>query len=86
MEVIQLLFLHQYSVHICSYSGPSGIFGSGRKQNTAEAISRGMIIFALSTDLIKPSLLFSYIVGSLLLNDPIFSRLFNTIKYSLRRN
>ena len=35
MELVKLLPVHQYSVDIFSYSGPSGILGSDRKQNTA---------------------------------------------------
>ena len=52
------------------YSGPSGILGSERKQNTAKAGASGhenCYTFHLfsSTDSIKPSLLFSNIVGYL---------------------
>ena len=35
MELVKLLPAHRYSVDIFSYSGPSGILGSGRMQNTA---------------------------------------------------
>ena len=34
VELVKLLPVHQYSVDIFSYSGPSGILGSDRKQNT----------------------------------------------------
>ena len=33
VELVNLLPVHQYSVDIFSCSGPSGILGSGRKQN-----------------------------------------------------
>ena len=51
MELVKLLPLHQYSVDIFSYSGPSGILGSDRKQNTAlplKLVLGGVIIVALS--------------------------------------
>ena len=35
VELVKLLPVQQYSVDIFSYSGPSGILGSDRKQNTA---------------------------------------------------
>ena len=35
VELVKLLPVHRYSVDIFSYSGPSGILGSDRKQNTA---------------------------------------------------
>ena len=35
MELVKLLTVHQYSVDIFSYSGPSAILGSGGKQITA---------------------------------------------------
>ena len=35
VELVKLLSLHRYSVDIFSYSGPSGILGSDRKENTA---------------------------------------------------
>ena len=34
VELVKLLPMHRYSVDIFSYSGPSGILGSDRKQNT----------------------------------------------------
>ena len=34
VELVKLLPVYQYSVDIFSYSGPSGILGSGGKQNT----------------------------------------------------
>ena len=37
---LKLLAIHQYSVEIFSYSGPSGILGSGRKQNTDKPLKR----------------------------------------------
>ena len=37
-----------YNVHIISYSGPSGILGSDRKQSTAKASASGVTIVALS--------------------------------------
>ena len=40
MVIISLLFVHRYSVDIFTYSGPSGILGSGGKQNTARARAR----------------------------------------------
>ena len=33
VELVKLLPVHQYSVDIFSYSGPSGILGSDVKQN-----------------------------------------------------
>ena len=83
--------MYQFSVHICSYSGPSGIFGTDRKQNTGEGGARGMRTVVLSissheqTKKKPKSVDFLYCRVSLLLKDP-FSRLFKTIKYSLRRN
>ena len=41
MELVKLLPIHRCSVDIFSYSGPSGILGSGGKQNTAQANARG---------------------------------------------
>ena len=35
MELVKLLPVHRYSVEMFSYSDPSGILGSGGKQNTA---------------------------------------------------
>ena len=35
VELVNLLSVHRYSVDIFSYSGPSGILGSDRKQNAA---------------------------------------------------
>ena len=35
VELVKLLPLYRYSVDFFSYSGPSGILGSGGKQNTA---------------------------------------------------
>ena len=35
MEFVNFLPMHRYSVDIFSYSGPSGILESGRKQNTS---------------------------------------------------
>ena len=35
--VLKLLSVHRYSVDVFSYSGPTGILGSDRKQNTTEA-------------------------------------------------
>ena len=35
VKLVKLLAVHRYSVDIFSYSGPSGIFGSDGKQNTA---------------------------------------------------
>ena len=34
VELVKLLPVHQYSLDIFSYSGPSGILGSDGKQNT----------------------------------------------------
>ena len=41
MELVKLLPVHQYSVDIFSYSGPSRILGSYRKQNTVYACAMG---------------------------------------------
>ena len=41
MELVKLLPVHQYSVDIFSYSGPSEILGSDGKQNIAKAGARG---------------------------------------------
>ena len=35
MVLVKFLHVHRYSVDFFSYSGPSGIFGSDGKQNTA---------------------------------------------------
>ena len=35
------LLMHRYSADILSYSGPSGILGSHRKQNAVEAGASG---------------------------------------------
>ena len=35
VDLVKLLPMHRYSVDILSCSGPSGILGSDRKQNTA---------------------------------------------------
>ena len=35
VELVKRLTVHLYSVDIFSYSGPSGILGSGGKQNIA---------------------------------------------------
>ena len=43
MGLVKLL-LYFESVDIFSYSGPSGILGSDRKQNTAEVSARGVRI------------------------------------------
>ena len=40
--------MHRYSVDFFLYSGPSGIFGSDGKQNTAKADARDVRIVALS--------------------------------------
>ena len=42
MELVNILPVHRYSVDIFSYSGPLGIFGSGRNQNTTYAGARGI--------------------------------------------
>ena len=34
VELVKLILMHRYSVDIFSYSVPSGILGSDRKQNT----------------------------------------------------
>ena len=47
VEFLKPLPVNQYSVDMFSYSGPSGIFGSDRKQDTAKASDRGMRIVAL---------------------------------------
>ena len=52
-------------------SGPSGILGSGGKQNTAGGV-RVIALFISSHESIKPSMLFSYIACSLFLKDPFF--------------
>ena len=44
VELVKLLPVHRYSVHIFSYSGPSRTFGSDGKQKTAW----GVRIVALS--------------------------------------
>ena len=48
MELVKLLPVHPYSVDIFSYSGPSGILGSGGKQNTAQAGASAVRIVTLS--------------------------------------
>ena len=48
VELVKLLSVHRYSVDIVSYSGPSGILGSGRKHNTTKAGARGVRIVAIS--------------------------------------
>ena len=40
--------VHRYSVDMFSYSGPSGILGSGRRQSTAQAVPGGVKIVGLS--------------------------------------
>ena len=62
--------MHRYSVETFSYSGISGILGSDGKQNAVLAVARGRETFCTFyyfslIDTIKPSLLFSNIVGSL---------------------
>ena len=41
MALVKLLPMHRYSVDIFSYSGPSAMLGSDRKQNAISAGDRG---------------------------------------------
>ena len=47
VELVKLLPMHRYSVDIFSNSGPSGIMGSGGKQNTARGVR--MVALSIST-------------------------------------
>ena len=46
--------MHRYSVDIFTYSGPLGILGSDRKQNTAKPDASEVRLVALSISSIKP--------------------------------
>ena len=48
MELVKRLPVHPYSVGIFSYSGPSGILGSDRKQIPLKSMLGGVGIVALS--------------------------------------
>ena len=47
MDLVKLLPVHQYSVDIFSYTGPSGILGSDGKQYTAQAGAEGSVFFKI---------------------------------------
>ena len=48
MELVKLLPVHQYSVEIFSYSGPSGILGSDESRIQLKPVLGGVKIVALS--------------------------------------
>ena len=48
MELVKFLPLHLYSVDIFSYSGPSGILGSGGSRIPLKPVLGGVRIVALS--------------------------------------
>ena len=48
MELVKLLPVHQYSVEIFSYFGPSGILGSDESRIPLKPVLGGVRIVALS--------------------------------------
>ena len=62
--------MNRYSFDNFSYSGPSGILGSGGQQNTTEAGARGVAIVLLSISSHDQTVVFQYCRFSLFLKDP----------------
>ena len=48
MELVKISSVHRYSVDILASSGPSGILGSDREQNTTKARSVRIVALSIS--------------------------------------